>query len=177
MESFVRLCDRLATACGVASGFLMVVSTLLVLSEVVVRTAFSKTLYITEEYSGYLMAALTCLALAYTLKEKSHIRMTFLHTIAKGRAKIGVDVFAYLVGFVFCALLTYTTGEFFWDAVVTSSRSMQISQTYLAIPQFFVPFGTFVMTLQFAAEAVRSIMLLRSGRVDEVEAESNLLGR
>ncbi len=177
MEIFVRLCDRLSVACGVASGALMVVSTLLVLAEVLVRTAFSKTLYITEEYSGYLMAALTCLALAYTLKEKSHIRMTFLHTIAKGKIKIWIDLFAFMVGFSFCALLTYTTGEFFWDAVVTNSRSMQISQTYLAIPQFFVPFGTFVMMLQFAAEAIRSILLLRSGRLDEVEAESNLLGR
>lgn len=177
MEIFVRLCDRLSVACGVASGALMVVSTLLVLAEVVVRTAFSKTLYITEEYSGYLMAALTCLALAYTLKEKSHIRMTFLHTIATGRTKVWIDLFAFTVGFAFCALLTYTTGEFFWDAVVTNSRSMQISQTYLVIPQFFVPFGTCVMMLQFAAEAIRSILLLRSGRMDEVEAESNLLGR
>ena len=49
MELFVRFCDRLAVACGVASGLLMIVSTLLVLAEIFVRTAFSKTLYITEE--------------------------------------------------------------------------------------------------------------------------------
>ena len=177
MESFVRLCDRLSVACGVASGFLMVVSTVLVLVEIVIRTAFSKTLYITEEYSGYLMAAMTFLALAYTLKEKSHIRMTFLHTIAKGKAKVWVDIFAFSVGFAFCAMLTYTCADYFWDSVVTNSRSMQISQTYVAIPQFFMPFGTLVMTLQFAAEVIRSILLLRSGRVGDVEAESTLLGR
>ena len=177
MESFVRLCDRLSVACGVASGFLMVVSTVLVLVEIVIRTAFSKTLYITEEDSGYLMAAMTFLTLAYTLKEKSHIRMTFLHTIAKGKAKVWVDIFAFSVGFAFCAMLTYTCADYFWDSVVTNSRSMQISQTYVAIPQFFMPFGTLVMTLQFAAEVIRSILLLRSGRVGDVEAESTLLGR
>lgn len=177
MESFVRFCDRLSTACGVASGVLMVLSTVLVLMEIVVRTGFSKTLYITEEYSGYFMAAMTFLALAYTLKDKSHIRMTFLHTIAKGKVKVMVDIFAFCVGFIFCAVLTYTTADFFWDSMATNSRSMQISQTYLAIPQFFMPFGTLVMTLQFAAEAVRSILLLRSGHIENVEAESNLLGR
>lgn len=177
MKSFVRLCDRLSDVCGIASGVLMVLSTVLVLAEILVRTAFSKTLYITEEYSGYLMAAMTFLALAYTLKEKSHIRMTFLHTIAKGKTKVWVDIFAYCVGFAFCGILTYTTADFFWDAVVTKSRSMQISQTYMAIPQFFMPFGTLVMTLQFAAEALRSFLLLQSGNVDDVEAESNLLGR
>jgi TRAP-type C4-dicarboxylate transport system permease small subunit len=177
MELFVRFCDRLAVACGVASGLLMIVSTLLVLAEIFVRTAFSKTLYITEEYSGYMMAAMTFLALAYTLKDKGHIRMTFLHTIAKGRAKVMVDIFAFCVGAVFCAVLTYTTADFFWDAVMTKSRSMSISQTYMAIPQFFMPFGTLVMTLQFFAEIFRSVLLLRSGKVDDVEAESNLLGR
>ena len=177
MESFVRLCDKLSVACGVASGVLMVISTLLVLAEIVMRGVFSKTLYITEEYSGYLMAALTFLALAYTLKDKSHIRMTFLHTIAKGKAKLWLDVFAFSVGFAFCALLTYTTSEFFWDAVVTKSRSMQISQTYLAIPQFFMPLGTGVMMLQFVAEIMRTILLLRTGNVDAVEAESSMLGR
>ena len=177
MESFVRLCDRLSVVCGVASGLLMVGSTALVLLEIFVRTAFDKTLYITEEYSGYLMAAMTFLALAYTLKEKSHIRMTFLHTVAKGRVKIWLEICAFLLGFLFCALLTYTTAEFFWDAVVTKSRSMQISQTYLAIPQFFMPFGTLVMTLQFAAEAIRSSLLLRSGKIDAVETESSMLGR
>ena len=59
MESFVRLSDRLSVVCGVASGVLMVFSTLLVAAEIVARTTFDKTLYITEEYSGYLMAALT----------------------------------------------------------------------------------------------------------------------
>ena len=155
----------------------MIVSTILVLAETIVRSAFDKTLYITEEYSGYLMAALTFLALAYTLKEKSHIRMTFLHSVVKGRAKIWVDLFAFSVGFTFCAVLTYTTFDLFWDAVVTQTRSMQISQTYLAIPQFFIPFGTFVMMLQFLAEILRSILILQSGQVDAVEAESNLLGR
>ena len=64
MKLFVQVCDRLSDACGVASGFLMIVSTLLVLAEIFVRTAFSKTLYVTEEYSGYMMAAMTFLALA-----------------------------------------------------------------------------------------------------------------
>lgn len=177
MEFFVRQVDRLSVACGVASGALMIFSAVMVLAEVVVRTAFDKTLYITEEYSGYLMAALTCLALAYTLKEKSHIRMTFLHTIVKGKMKAWVDLLAFFVGFLFCALLTYTTGDLFWDSILTNSRSMQISQTYLAIPQFFMPMGTFVMMLQFLAEIGRTILLIQSGRLEALEAESSLLGR
>ncbi|SFR13219.1 TRAP transporter small permease subunit [Desulfoscipio geothermicus] len=177
MELLVRLCDRLSHACGMVAGLMMLVGLALILVEIVIRTLFSMTLYITEEYTGYIMVAITFLALAYTLKEKGHIRMIFLHTVLKGRARVALDIYAFAVGLALSALITMTTFQFFWDSVVSQSRSMQISETYLAIPQFFMPFGAFVLTLQFAAELGRSLLRLRTGVVGEEEVESGALGR
>jgi len=177
MEKFIHLCDRLSQAGGVLSGVMMIFGILLVLAEIIARTFFSKTLYITEEYTGYLMCALTFLALAYTLKDKGHIRMVFLHTLLKGKPRVVLDIYAFAVGLLFCSVLTVTTSLFFWDSVVNNSRSMQISETYLAIPQFFMPLGALILTLQFAAEMGRSILRLRSGRLDDGETESSALGR
>ena len=177
MEKFVRLCDRLSQICGIIAGIAMLVSLALILIEIVIRSLFSATLYITEEYTGYLMVLVTFLALAYTLKERGHIRLVFLHTVLKGKAKIALDIYAFAVGLVLCAIITVTTTNFFWDSVVSHSRSMQISETYLAIPQFFMPFGSMVLTLQFAAELGRSILKLRSGSEEEHEIESSALGR
>jgi TRAP-type mannitol/chloroaromatic compound transport system permease small subunit len=64
-------------------------------------------------------------------------------------------------GFVFCAALTAYTWDFFWDSVVSESQSMQVSETYLAIPQFFLPVGSLLLTLQFAAEFLKGLALLR----------------
>lgn len=177
MEKFIRLCDRLAQACGITAGIMMLVGLALILIEIVLRTLFSATLYITEEYTGYLMVGITFLALSYTLREKGHIRMVFLHTILKGKARIALDIYAFAAGLALCAVVTATTTLFFWDSVVSQSRSMQISATYLAIPQFFMPLGAFLMTLQFAAELGRSIIRLRSENVGEQEVESSALGR
>lgn len=177
MEKFVSLCDRFSKACGVTAGVMILIGVTLTLTEIVLRTFFSKTLYITEEYTGYLMVAITFLALAYTLKEKGHIRMTFLHSVVKGKARILLDIYTFVVGFVICAIIVYTTTLFFWDSVVSRTQSMQVSATYLAIPQFFVPFGFFVMTIQFFTEIVRSILHLRLGAVEEQEVESSTLGR
>jgi TRAP-type C4-dicarboxylate transport system permease small subunit len=177
MEKFIRLCDRISQAGGVLSGIMMIIGLLLVVAEIIVRTTFSKTLYITEEYCGYLMAAMTFLALAYTLKEKGHIRMVFLHSMVKGKARVILDIYAFVIGMVLCGVLTMTTADFFWDSLISNSRSMQISETYLAIPQFFLPLGSFVLTLQFVAEICRSVLRLRSGRWDEGETESSALGR
>lgn len=177
MEKFVRLCDRLAQACGITAGILMLVGLALILIEIVIRTLFSSTLYITEEYMGYLMVGITFLALSFTLKEKGHIRMVFLHSILKGKARAAIDIYAFAAGLVLCAIITVTTTLFFWDSVVSQSRSMQISATYLAIPQFFMPLGAFMLTLQFAVELCRSIIGLRSKNFDEREIESSALGR
>lgn len=177
MEKFYHYVSRLSRTCGWIAGILMIVGMCLVLSEIVLRTLFSKTLYITEEYTGYIMAAITFLALAYTLNEKGHIRMSFMHSIVKGKARKLMDIYAFTIGFLLFAVVTYTTSCFFWDSVVSQTRSMQISETYLAIPQFFMPLGAFVMTLQFAAEIIHSISTLRSGAVIEEEVESKALGR
>jgi len=177
MDRILRLFERASKAGGILSGFMMVAGLILVLAEIVVRTGFGKTLYIAEEYSGYLMAGMTFIALAYTLKDKSHIRMVFLHSVLKGKSRVLLDVYAYAVGFVFSSVLTYTMFLFFWDSIMTNSKSMQISETPLAIPQFFLPLGSLLLALQFAVELANSILRLVSGRTEDGEAESGTLGR
>jgi len=177
MERIVGKLDRISEIFGRIAGYLMLIGVTLVLTEVIIRAFFDKTLYITEEYTGYLMVAITFLGLAYTLKEKGHIRMVFLQKALKGKARIFLDIYAFTIGLVIFAIITRTTGSFFWDSVISQSRSMQISETYLAIPQFVMPLGSFLVTLQFIAELLRSIIKLRSGVIEEEEVESEALGR
>lgn len=177
MEKFIRICDRLSEYTGWVAGVMLLGGLALVILEILARTLFSATLYITEEYSGYLMAAITFLALAYTLKDKGHIRMTFLHSVVKGKGRVALDMYAFAAGMVVSAVITFTTARFFWDSVVSQTRSMQISETYLAIPQFFMPLGALVLTIQFAAELGRSLVIYRTGKTEELEVESGALGR
>lgn len=161
MKKLIRLIDNLSGLGGWTAGILMVLALLLSVAEIVIRSGFDRTLYITDEYTGYFMAMLTFMGLAYTLRERGHIRMMFLPHIIRGRAHILFNMVCYVVGFLFCAGLTYFTGEFFWDSVVSESQSMQVSETYLAIPQFFLPVGSLLMTLQFAAEFLKGLAVLR----------------
>ncbi len=176
---FIRFCDGLSRAGGILSGILIVGALLLILGEILVRTLFHGTLYITEEYSGYLMAALTFFALSFTLKEKAHIRMVFLFSVLKGKPKKILEIYAYLLGALFSAVLTGTTFLFFWDSVVNQSRSMQISETYLAIPQAVLPLGSALLFLQFCAEAVRALLspVTDSSSSKEEKIEAASLGR
>lgn len=160
-KKLVNILDKISGLGGFLAGFMMCIGVALVLGEIILRSGFSKTLYVTEEYAGYLMAMLTFCALGYTLRERAHIRMTFLHKVVVGRPRVYLDMVCIVVGFCFCLTLTYFTAIFFWDSVVTGSRSMQISRTYLAVPQAFLPVGALILSLQFLGEFLKSILVLR----------------
>lgn len=177
MKKIINLIDKISYIGGIASGAMIIIGLILVVIEIILRSLFSKTLFVTEEYSGYLMAGITFLALSYTLKEKGHIRMTFLHTILSERGKIILDMIAYTIGFIFSIILTYYTFLFFWDSLVSNSRSMQISQTPLAIPQFFLPVGSAMFALQFFAEFFKDYYTLKEGKINAIKEESKELGR
>lgn len=179
MTAIVRMIDKVSNAFGLIAGITMILGVVLVLTEVFVRSVFDSTIYITQEYTAYFMVAITFFGLAYTLKEKGHIRLTFLHKIVKpGKGRTILDIYAFICGFVIFAIITYATFDFFLSTYATGTRSMQITKTYLAIPQFAMPLGSFIITLQFIAEILKSIIKLQTDDYnDDEDAESEALGR
>lgn len=178
MTVIIRIIDRISNIFGLIAGLTMVLGVILVLIEVVVRSVFNSTIYITQEYAAYFMVAITFFGLAYTLKEKGHIRLTFLHNVVKpGKGRAILDIYAFALGLVIFAIITYTTADFFLSSVESGTRSMQISKTYLAIPQFAMPLGSLIVTLQFFAEILKSIIKFQTGEFDEEDSESDALGR
>lgn len=178
MKLLIRMIDGLSAITGGLAGVMLCVGLLLTCGEIFLRTALDRTLFITDEYSGYLMCGLTFCALGYTLKEKGHIRMTLIHGIVKDRNRLYLDTICYAIGCIFSACITFFTGQFFWDSVVTGSQSMQISSTYLAIPQFFMPFGALILTLQFFSEFLKSVLIVRGDTSGlTLHAEIQDLGR
>ena len=178
MKTVIKAIDRISGFGGWSAGVLMVAALLIGVSEIVTRYVFGKTLYIADEYSGYLMAMLTFLGLAYTLRERGHIRMMFLIHFLKGRRRVLFNMVCMFVGFVFCIGLILFTGEFFWDSVVNRTQSMQITETYLAIPQAFMPIGSVFLLLQFLSEFLKGFALLKQDTEGlRILEETDELGR
>jgi len=71
------LLDRLYLGAGVVAGACIFLITLMILVQIVGRW-FGVIIPSTEDFSGYLLAAATFLALAYTFRLGGHIRVTLL---------------------------------------------------------------------------------------------------
>lgn len=178
MKTFINAIDRISGFGGWTAGIMMVIALAIGVAEIVTRYVFGKTLYIADEYSGYLMAMLTFFGLAYTLRERGHIRMMFLVHTLKGRPRVMFNMACMFVGFVFCIGLVRFTGEFFWDSVVNQTQSMQITETYLAIPQAFLPVGSFFLLLQFLSEFLKGAAMLKQDATGlRILEETDDLGR
>lgn len=178
MKKIINLIDAISGLSGWIAGILMGIALVIVVAEIVVRSGFSGTLYVADEYAGYLMAMLTFCGLAYTLRERGHIRMMLLPHFIKGRGRIYFNMICFTVGFAFCVALTWYTYEFFWDSFVNGSKSMHVSETYLAIPQFFMPVGALLLTLQFLGEFLKALAMLRGDTEGlRILEETDELGR
>jgi len=178
MKRLIKTMDAISALAGALAAALLVVALLLNTVEIFIRSTIDRTLFITDEYSGYLMCGLTFLALAYTLREKGHIRMTITHSWVKNRARLHLDSVCYLIGVLFSSFVTYHAASLFWDSVATGSQSVQLSATYLAVPQFFMPLGALILTLQFISEFLKNLLVL-GGKSDGlvIKIESAELGR
>ncbi|MCK9197732.1 MAG: TRAP transporter small permease [Syntrophales bacterium] len=178
MKKIINFIDNLSGLSGWLAGIMTVVALVLVVAEIIWRTGFSSTLYISDEFAGYLMAMLTFCGLAYTLRERGHIRMMMLPHFLKGRVRIIFNMVCFVIGFIFCIALTWFTYVFFLDSYVSGSKSMHVSETYLAIPQFSMPLGAALMTLQFLAEFLKGVAMLRGGTEGlRIHEETDELGR
>ena len=87
-----RLLDRLYLAGGVIAGICLVLMALLILAQIVARW-FGVIVPSTEDFSGFLLAAASFLALAYTLRSGGHISVAQQKQInATGAIAVGVDI-------------------------------------------------------------------------------------
>lgn len=161
MKKLIKLIDSLSGFSGWIAGIMIVIAMVLIVAEIIWRTGFSSTLYIADEYAGYLMTMITFCGLAYTLRERGHIRMMMLPRFIKGRAHVIFNMVCFSIGIFFCIALTWFTFVFFLDSFVSGTKSMHVSETYLAIPQFFMPLGAALMSLQFLAEFLKGVAIFR----------------
>ncbi|GHS96401.1 C4-dicarboxylate ABC transporter permease [Synergistales bacterium] len=148
---FSYFTDRLNLFLGFFSGLCVVCGALLIAAEIASRLTFQKSLMVTEEYTGYLMAVSSFLGFGYVEARRGHIRMDLIDMMTSRLPRVtrALRVFCYILALLFSLYITYVGYKLFDQSVEYGSKSMQISETPLAIPQFFVPLGGAALFLQY----------------------------
>ncbi|MBY6059540.1 TRAP transporter small permease subunit [Leisingera daeponensis] len=169
------------------SGFALVLVSLMVAAEVLLRKFFSVTLGGMDEITGYVLAVSVSWTLAYALTEKAHIRIDVLYNLVSARFRGLLDLLSLASLTALMFTVTYWAGKLLLTTLKFGSTSNSALQTPLWIPQalwvagfLFFSFTLLLLVLRAAAFVLRGnvsgvsqIVGIRSV-ADEVEEQSIL---
>ncbi|MDP2930929.1 MAG: TRAP transporter small permease [Chloroflexota bacterium] len=169
MKKLDRFLDILATyASGHFAGWLVVVMTCLVMVEVVTRYVMRRPLMVADEFSGYMLAAMSFIGLAYTWKEKGHIRIEVLI----GRLPRRIAKWVRLVTLLGVCVFMPVLGKAIFDLVIYSwrwdMRSASWLRTPLVWPQMLMAFGALLFLVMLIGQLIKTIHAIRTGEGEEV---------
>jgi TRAP-type C4-dicarboxylate transport system permease small subunit len=115
-----------------------------------------------DAYAGYMMAGTGFLALAHTLKQGEHIRVTLLIGALKGGWRRGFEIWALFAASLLALLAAFYSCKLAWQSYTFHDISTSNDATPLWLPQLSMAFGTLVLAVAFIDEFV---LELRGARV------------
>jgi TRAP-type C4-dicarboxylate transport system permease small subunit len=124
-----------------------------------------------EEIAGYLMAAATFLALAYTLRCGGHIRVTLMIGRFGPRARRWQETLVLTVALPLVAALAWWSVGLVTESLQYGDRSSGHLAVPLWIPQTPMALGLILCTVAVADELVT---LVRTGRARYLEGATEL---
>jgi TRAP-type C4-dicarboxylate transport system permease small subunit len=148
------------------AALVLIAMVLHVIVEIVLRSAFSKSTFVLEEFLGYGVAAVTFLSLGNALAEGSLIRVSLILDHLDKRARRISEVFSVL-----CALAI--AGFLGWFILLKTMRDFErgtvsatIAQTPVWIPEAIALGGLVILAIQL----VTRLIIVTLGEESQVSA-------
>ena len=158
--AFHRVVGGLCKAAGVLSAIMMVVMVASILIQITGRLVGFRFID-AGALSGFLLAAMSFLALAYTFREGGHIRVNVLLANLAGGRRRAAEFFCLLVAIGI-------TGFFSWSSVIMTMESYQfgsMSTGIMAIPLWIPQLGMAVGAVLLNLALIEGFIdLLQIGR-------------
>lgn len=143
----------------------LLISTLIVFLNVVLRYCFSASLAWVDEAARYMFIWLIWIGADYTLANRKHLRIDILSSKLNGKSRIGLELFVMIVWCIFCIFLGWQGTKLVRIVVEQGqlSTAMQISMgwAYLCIP-----LSGFFMAIRLAFDILH---ILRTGELEKPE--------
>jgi TRAP-type C4-dicarboxylate transport system permease small subunit len=138
---------NLANGGAALAAAAIVLSTILVLAEVVARSVFHTSTLISVEFSSYLLIVVTFLGLAYTQKSGQMIHVDVLFGALSPHKRAWADALRHTVMLVYAAITLCYVGEFTWRSYALDQVSSTLLRTPQYIPQLFMVVGLALLTV------------------------------
>jgi len=168
MSRIGSIIERVADIGGYFSGWLVPLMMILVAVEVFMRYVLHQPLMLADEFSAYMLVALSYLGLAYTWKQGGHVRISLLVSRLPSGISSWIRVIVLILIFIFMIELDRAGYKMIVYALKINLRSQTFFTFPLFWPQLTVFIGFILLTLLLFVEIARAMVKIRAR--EKVEA-------
>jgi len=167
MKRLVSLIERIAYLGGYLSGWLVPLMMMLVVVDVFMRYVMHRPLMVSDEFSAYMLVALSFLGLAYTWREGGHVRIEVLVSHFRGRLYDWVRLVGLTMTFIFMIELDRAAYKMIVYALKINLRSSTWLMFPLFWPQLTIFIGFILLTLLLVIDIFRFGVKVLAGKKAE----------
>jgi TRAP-type mannitol/chloroaromatic compound transport system permease small subunit len=164
MKFVLKVIDSISDWSGRISSFLVLVITGVILFEVIARFVFGTPTIWAYEISLALYGIYVALIGAYTLVHGVHVNVDILYARFSPRTKAGVNVFTWLIFFLWCGVLVWTGWMRGWESLMIGERESTAFGCPIYPVKLSLAVGGSLLLLQGAAGYVRNVYTFITGR-------------
>jgi TRAP-type C4-dicarboxylate transport system permease small subunit len=168
MKRIAHIVEKIAYLGGYYSAWLVPLMMMLVVVEVFMRYVLHQPLMIADEFSAYMLVALSYLGTAYTWRQGGHVRVTVLVSRLAPRAAGWIRFIGLILVLIFMIELDRVSYKMITYALQINLRSSTWLMVPLFWPQLTVFIGFVLLTLLLVVDIVRTFIKIRTGERVEV---------
>ena len=163
MNALLGMAGRVAQVGTWFGGGLLVIASVVIGVEVIIRKLFNLSISGADELSGYAMAIGSAWAFSFALLRRAHIRIDSLYILLPLPVRALLDVVGLIAFGGFMALVTWFGWGVVGQSVVSGTRSMSALSVPVVIPQALWMAGLIFFVLVVLLLLVRALGLLFAG--------------
>ena len=135
MKRLQAIAEGISRVGAIVGGAMLLLASIMICIDIVLRYAFSMTLGGADDLSGYALAISSAWGFSAALLSRSHIRIDTVYVRVKRRARATLDLVSLAVFAFFVALITWHAWGVLQQSYVSGSRSLSAIEMPLVIPQ------------------------------------------
>ena len=164
MKRIGIIIEKIAYLSGCFAGWLVPLMMMLVVVDVFMRYVMNRPLMVSDEFSAYMLVTLSFLGLAYTWREKGHVRIEILVNHFPSRTYSWVRLLGLILTLIFMIQMDLAAYKMIAYALQINLRSSTWLMFPLFWPQLTIFIGFVLFTLMLAVDIVRGGVTLRAGK-------------
>ena len=164
MRKTGTIIDRTLGITAILAGILVIGSMLIPCGQVVSRYFVGRPLGWVIEINEYILLYVTFLVAPWILKAEGHVKIEIVVGRLGPRTRLGLNIFTSIIAAIVCFILAFYGTKVTWGQLLSGYYAPTILEPPKFIFTAIIPFGSFLLFIQFLRRAYVNLVSLRESQ-------------